>query len=106
MDEVLGEEFAVCAPVRMEVQAGPRSESHLLLLRRLLARAASIEVQPTDYETAAALYRQFRRRRETVRKLINCLIAAIAIRGGVPLLYSDDGFAVLERHTQLRIYRS
>jgi hypothetical protein len=106
VDELLGEEIAVCGPVRMEVLAGARSESHLLGLRRLLARAVSIDVQPADYETAAALYRQCNRRGETVRKLIDCLIAAIAIRTGVPLLHSDADFTVLERHTQLRIYRS
>lgn len=106
VDEVLEEEIAVCDPVRMEVLAGARSESHLLLLRRLLARAASIEARPADYETAAALYRQCRRRGETVRKLIDCLIAAIAIRAGAPLLHSDADFNVLERHTELRIYGS
>ena len=106
VDEVLEEEIAVCDPVRMEVLAGARNESHLLLLRRLLARAASIEAQPTDYETAAALYRQCRRRGETVRKLIDCLIAAIAIRAGAPILHSDADFNVLERNTELRIYGS
>ena len=104
VDEALEEEIAVCDPVRMEVLAGARGESHLLLLRKLLARAALIQTQSTDYETAAALYRQCRRRGETVRKLIDCLIAAIAIRAGAPILHSDADFNVLERHTELRIY--
>ena len=90
----------------MEVLAGARDESHLLLLRRLLARAASIQAQPTDFETAAALYRRCRRRGETVRKLIDCLIAAMAIRAGASILHSDADFEVLGRHTELRIYGS
>ncbi len=106
VDELLEEEFAVCDPVRMEVLAGARNESHLLLLRRLLARAVSIEAQPTDFETAAALYRQCRLHGETVRKLIDCLIAAIAIRAGASLLHNDADFAALGRHTELRIYGS
>ena len=39
VDELLSEEIAVCHPVRMEVLAGSRDESHLVTLRRLLTRA-------------------------------------------------------------------
>ena len=103
VDELLAGEIAVCDPVRMEVLAGARDESHLLSLRRLLARAATIPMQPTDYEDAAALYRRCRQHGETVRKLIDCLIASAAIRAGVPILHNDADFDVLARHTELRI---
>ncbi len=96
----------MCEPVRMEVLAGARDESHLLSLRRLLARAAVIPVQPMDYEDAAALYRRCRRRGETVRKLMDCLIASVAIRAGVPILHYDADFDVLARHTELQIYKN
>ncbi len=96
----------MCEPVRMEVLAGARDESHLLSLRRLLARAAVIPVQPTDYEDAAALFRRCRRRGETVRKLIDCLIASVTIRAGVPILHCDADFDVLARHTELQIYKN
>lgn len=36
-----------------------------------------------------------------MRKLIDCLIGAIAIRHGVPVLHADADFATLARHTQL-----
>ena len=64
-----------------------------------------IPTQATDYEDAAALYRRCRREGETVRKLMDCLIAAIAIRAGVPVLHHDSDFDVLGRHTELRIHR-
>ena len=104
VDELLEEEIAVCDPVRMEVLAGARDESHLTSLRRLLARAAVIPVQPTDYEDAAALYRLCRRQGETVRRLIDCLIASAAIRAGAPILHNDADFGVLARHTELKVY--
>ena len=106
VDELLAGDIAVCEPVRMEVLAGARDESHLLNLRRLLARAAVIPVQPTDYEDAAALFRRCRRQGETVRKLIDCLIASVAIRAGVPILHYDADFDVLARHTELQIYKN
>lgn len=103
VDELLGGELATCDPIRMEVLAGARDESHLTDLRRLLARASVIDLVSGDYEDAAALYRTCRRRGETVRKLIDCLIAAVAIRADVPVLQADNDFEVLARHTSLQL---
>jgi predicted nucleic acid-binding protein len=105
VDELLGGDIVTCDPVRMEILAGVRDESHLNDLRRLLARASSVAAEPVDYEEAAALYRTCRRRGETVRRMIDCLIAAIAIRVDVPVLHSDPDFDVLARHTPLRVER-
>lgn len=103
VDELLAQEVATCAPIRMEVLAGARDESHLRDLRGLLGRATILETLSTDYEEAAALFRLCRRRGETVRKLIDCLIAAHAIRTEVPVLHADADFDVLARHTGLRV---
>ena len=96
----------MCDPVRMEVLAGARNEPHPLSLRRLLARAAVIPGQPTDYEDAAALYRRCRRQGETARKPVDCLIASVAIRAGVPILHYDADFDTLARHTELQICKN
>jgi predicted nucleic acid-binding protein len=103
VDRVLAQETAVCDPVRMEVLAGARSDQHLRDLRGLLARATSVPTEPTDYEAAAALYRTCRRSGQTVRRLIDCLIAAVAIRADIPVLHADADFDVLARHTPLRV---
>lgn len=103
VDRLLARAVATCDPVRMEVLAGARDEHHLDQLRRLLARATVIGTDATDYEDAAAIYRACRRGGETVRKLIDCLIAAGAIRAGVPILHADSDFDVIARHTQLDI---
>jgi hypothetical protein len=89
----------------MEVLAGARDERHLSDLRGLLARATLIHTESIDFEEAAALYRVCRRSGETVRKLIDCLIATIAIRNGSSILHRDTDFDVLARHTALRIDR-
>lgn len=105
VDVLLHDDIATCDPIRMEVLAGARDEQHLRDLRRLLARATTIPTGPTDYEEAAALHRTCRRRGETVRKLIDCLIAATAIRASIPVLHSDSDFEVLARHTSLQVDR-
>lgn len=105
VDEQLGGESVTCDPIRMEVLAGARDERHLGQLRGLLARASVVPTEPADYEEAAVLYRTCRRRGETVRKLIDCLIAAVAIRVDVPVLHADNDFDVLARWTALRVER-
>ena len=55
VDELLDDEIGTCDPIRMEVLAGARDESHLHDLRRLLARASLIPTERRDYEDAAAL---------------------------------------------------
>jgi predicted nucleic acid-binding protein len=103
VDELLDHDIATCHPIRMEVLAGARDERHLNDLRRLLARATLLPTRATDYEEAAALYRTCRRGGETVSRLIDCLIAATAIRSRVAILHADADFDALARQTELRI---
>jgi predicted nucleic acid-binding protein len=87
----------------MEVLAGARDEAHLRNLRGLLARASVIPTLPVDFEEAAALYRACRRAGETIRRLIDCLIAAHAVRIGVPILHADADFDAIARSSALTI---
>jgi len=103
VDDLLDGDIATCHPVRMEVLAGARDEAHLNDLRRLLARASLLPTRATDYEQAAGLYRSCRRSGETVRRLIDCLIAATAMRAGIPILHADVDFDTLARHTALQV---
>jgi hypothetical protein len=72
-------------------------------LREQLGEAfVAVELED-DAEDAAALYRTCHRGGETVRRLIDCLIAAVAIKADIPVLHADSDFDVLVRHTQLRV---
>lgn len=105
VDALLDGGIATCHPVRMELLAGARDEQHLRDLRGLLARGSLIPTEPADYEEAGALYRACRRGGETVRRLIDCLIAATAMRTSTPILHSDRDFEVIARHTTLQLDR-
>ena len=105
VDRLLDDDIAISDPVLMEVLAGARDEHHLRELRGLLGRAQMLHCGSPDFETAAVLYRRCRRGGETIRRLIDCLIGAVAIREDVPLLHSDADFEVLARHTELAIQR-
>ncbi len=99
------ENAALCDAVGIEVLAGARDESNLSTLRQALAQATVIPTEASDYDDAAMLYRRCRRGGETVRKLLDCLIAAVAIRVEAPVLHNDRDFDVLARHTELQVDR-
>lgn len=98
-------DVATTDPILMEILTGARDEHHLRQLRGLLGRARMLHCQPADYDSAALLYRRCRRRGDTVRRLIDCLIAAVAIREDLPILHADSDFDVLARHTELTTHQ-
>ena len=99
-----GEEaLATTEIILMEVLAGARDDVHLDRLRRtVLGRCRLLPGHGLgDHEEAAAIYRRCRTGGSTVRRLNDCLIAAVAIRTGVPLLHADQDFAQIARHCPL-----
>lgn len=95
--------LAITEVVVMELLAGARSRGeHTRLRTRLLALPQLMLRGLPDFEQAAGLYRICRHKGETVRKLIDCLIATVAIRAGATVLHNDRDFEVLARHTRLR----
>jgi predicted nucleic acid-binding protein len=69
----------------------------------LLERATLLPTESVDYEAAAALYRHCRSEGRTVRKLIDCLIAGVAMSAGVPGLQRDADFMAIAGATELAI---
>jgi len=104
VDKLLGAEIAINDAVSMEVLAGARDEHHLAQLRGLLNHATTLPTTPASYDHASALYRQCRRNGGAVRKLIDCLIAAVAVEAEVQLLHADRDFTTLADHTRLDIH--
>lgn len=99
-----GEPLATTGLVVLELLAGARDEQQARDLRRLLDRCRFLPLEePSDHEAAAALYRACRREGTTVRRLADCLIAAVAIRARVSLLHRDADFDALARHSPLQI---
>jgi predicted nucleic acid-binding protein len=98
--------IATTEAVIMEVLAGARTGSDHARLRALLLGLPRVRIRGLpDFEGAADLYRTCRRKGDTVRKLIDCLIAAVAIRERVTLLHNDGDYDVLARHSKLKIER-
>ena len=88
-----------------EVLQGLRTDREVATVERHLRefpilRLASLE----DYALAASLYRQARRAGVTIRKTLDCLIAAPCVRTGSPILHADRDFDLLASCTALTIF--
>ena len=87
-----GGPVAVTEPVIMEVLAGAGSDQRESDLRRLLLRFELLRFDAVaDFEGAARLYRHCRRAGVTPRRMVDCMIAAVALRRGATLLSHDAG---------------
>jgi predicted nucleic acid-binding protein len=99
-----GAPLATTEPIVMEVLAGARDDKHLGRLRRLVLGGQLLPVRGlADYEEAAAVYRGCLTAGLTVRRLVHCLIAVVAIEANAVLLQADGDFALIAQRTALRL---
>jgi len=88
------DEVAVTEPVIVEVLAGARSDQREHDLRRLMLRFTLMRFDPViDFDAATRVYRTCRRSGVTPRGMIDCMIAAVALRHGTTILAADADLA-------------
>jgi len=92
--------------VYCEILQGIRDEE-IYRRTRLSLRAHPI-LRPRGLETfeaAANLYRTARRRGFTVRRSVDCLIAATCLEAGAEIYHNDRDFDALARVSSLAVYQ-
>lgn len=88
--------------VMMELLIGRTDEESAALRRRMLQRFQIEPLAPLrDCEDAASIHRKCRRAGETVRSLIDCQVAAMALRLGVAVAHRDRDFETIRTHCGL-----
>jgi predicted nucleic acid-binding protein len=88
----------------MELLIGTTDESKAALRQQRMRRFAIEPLAPIrDAEDAAAIHRQCRRNGETVRSMIDCLVAAMSLRLDVPVVHRDRDFETIARHCGLQM---
>lgn len=91
-----GTSLVVPEVVLMELLIGTTDEHTASVRRRFLQRFAIEPLAPLrDAEDAAAIHRRCRRGGKTVRSLIDCLVAAMALRMDLVVAHRDRDFDVI-----------
>jgi predicted nucleic acid-binding protein len=100
-----GEPVALTDVILTEVLQGLRSDQESRLVERHLRAFPILRLEDLDdFVLAASLHRSARRAGVTIRKTLDCLIAAPCVRTGAPLLHADEDFDRLASCTALRIW--
>ena len=97
------DEVVTCLPVIQEVLQGFSQEHAFRVAREALFALPVVESPLTRdvFEEAAQLYRTARRSGITIRSGIDCVIAACAVRHGIPVLHYDRDFKFLAQVSPL-----
>jgi predicted nucleic acid-binding protein len=100
-----GEPVALTDVIFTEILQGLGSEDEAQLVEEHLRAFPVLRLDGLeDFALAAELYRSARRSGVTIRKTLDCLIAAPCVRTGAPLLHADADFDRLASCTSLRLY--
>ncbi|MCA1708616.1 MAG: PIN domain nuclease [Actinobacteria bacterium] len=100
-----GAPLALTEVIFTEILQGFRQEREAHRVEKHLRAFPVLRLEGLDdFALAAQLYRKARRAGVTIRKTLDCLIAAPCVRDGVPILHADDDFDRLASCTDLEIF--
>ena len=103
--ERIANEASLVVPevVLMELLIGTTDEGSAAVRRRFLQRFTIEPLAPVrDAEDAAAIHRRCRRGGDIVRSLIDCQVAAMALRLNLVVVHRDRDFEVIRTHCGLQ----
>jgi hypothetical protein len=89
--------------VLYEILQGVRRDNDFAKIHDHFEDFNYLEASRRTHVQAAKMYRQLRRKGITIRKSVDCLIAATAIEHKVRLLHNDRDFDAIARHFELKI---
>lgn len=98
-----GERIALCGVILTEILQGIRDESAFHRTRAYLDFLQLLPMTQPIFIEAAQIYRTLRAKGITVRKPVDCMIAATALVHNAQLLHNDRDFAAIVQHYPLRI---
>ena len=96
------EDICLCGIILTEVLQGIREDSEFKRTRDLLANLVFLPMQYSIFIRSAEIYRNLRQKGVTIRKPVDCMIAAVAIEHDIPLLHNDNDFLPIEKHFGLK----
>ncbi|WP_265444941.1 type II toxin-antitoxin system VapC family toxin [Flexivirga meconopsidis] len=96
-------ELALVGTVALELLCGATNPRELEAVRQLTKAIPVLAVdERADYESAADIYRAARAIGRPVRKVNDCLIAAVVLRHGASLVHRDADFTAIAEVVPLR----
>jgi len=96
------EDICICGIILTEVLQGIRHENEFRKTKALFNTMVFLPKAYSTFLLAAEIYRNLRRKGATIRKTMDCIIAAVAIENDIMLLHNDRDFIPIEAHLGLK----
>ena len=99
------EDICTCGIVITEILQGIKNDKEFNKTKKLFEYLIYL---PMSYETfiqSAQLYRTLRKKGITVKRILDCLIATIAIENDIFILHNDKDFSLIESQSKLKTFR-
>jgi hypothetical protein len=98
------EEISITEIILTEILQGIKEDENFKRVKDYLLEFPIHKPKGTEtYLKAAGIYRDCRKRGKTVRKTVDCIIAAICIENNITLLHKDSDFDIIEACAGLKV---
>ena len=100
------EDVAITEIILTEVLQGIKTDKDFQRVKSILMEFPIYQPEGTGtYLKAADIYRACRKKGKTVRKTVDCIIAAICLENNLTLLHKDSDFDRIQACVPLRCYQ-
>lgn len=109
LHKLIEEEAEVCLTgiILTEVLQGIKEDEYFDGVKKSLLEFPIYMPKGTNtYLKAAEIYRDCRKKGKTIRKTVDCIIAAVCIENGLTLLHKDKDFDRIAECTRLKVLRA
>jgi predicted nucleic acid-binding protein len=99
-------QICICPVIYQEILQGIKDEKLFVKIRKILLKRIMVDFNIMEVTNKAIeIYRTLRKKGITIRKSIDCLIAAYAIIGKMYLLHKDNDFTEIAKEYSLKIVK-
>ncbi len=99
------EDVCTCGIVLAEVLQGVRDDRTYRKIKSDFDNLVYLPMNQSTFIKSADIYRNLRKKGITIRKSLDCMIAAVAITHHVQLLHNDRDFDPIEKHYSLNVVK-
>ncbi len=102
---VKGEDICLCGVILTEILQGIKDEKEYSKTESILSSLIYLPMERNTCLLAADIYRSMRSKGITIRNSIDCMIAAVCIENGIPILHNDKEFDLIAMEFDLKVLK-
>ena len=98
-------DVCICGIILTEILQGIREDKAYKKTKQLLGNLIFLPMQHSSFVLSAEIYRKLRQKGITIRKTMDCMIAAVVMENDIALVHNDRDFIPIEKHFGLKIVK-